>query len=232
MEVKILNHTPEPERVCAVAALSCYSRKPSIELIESMSREKVEKILRKVIELGHHSTLEHASFTFGVKGVSRALTHQLVRHRIASYSQQSQRYVRFAQPEYIVPQKVGKREDRKIFDDAVLNAWNAYNQLIENGVPEEDARYVLPNATATSITITMNARELLHFFSLRCCNRAQWEIKKMAKLMLREVRSIAPIMFERAGAYCDQHGYCNQGEMGCGRYPTLREIKRRKGRKK
>ena len=164
--------------------------------------------------MGHLSVIEHANFTFSVEGVSRALTHQLVRHRIASYSQQSQRYVSMNRASYIIPPSIALDPDAKKEYEALMNQiWKAYAELAQK-VPKEDARYVLPNACNTNITVTMNARELTHFFSLRCCRRAQWEIRKMAWLMLLEVRQVSPILFENAGPGCVR-GPCPEGEYSC-----------------
>ena len=173
---------------------------------------------------GHTSTLEHASYTFAVDGVSRALTHQLVRHRIASFNQQSQRYVKFTDGLATVkPESVAANEETNaVFDEAIVAAIEAYEKLLAAGVPAEDARYLLPNAAETKIVITMNVRELLHFFSLRCCNRAQWEIREMAHRMLELARPTAPFIFMDAGAPCIR-GNCPEGKMTCGNpYPRVK----------
>ena len=166
---------------------------------------------------GHYSTLEHASYTFAVDGVSRALTHQLVRHRLASYSQQSQRYVSFDENISIVkPESVQDgAEKEQVFDGAIKLVVEAYLKLLEAGVPAEDARYLLPNAVETKIVVTMNIRELLHFFTLRCCRRAQWEIRELADRMLDLVKETAPYIFLDAGASCVR-GSCSEGNMTCG----------------
>ena len=172
----------------------------------------------------HTSTLEHASYTFAVDGVSRALTHQLVRHRIASFNQQSQRYVKFTDGLATVkPESVAANEETNaVFDEAIVAAIEAYEKLLAAGVPAEDARYLLPNAAETKIVITMNVRELLHFFSLRCCNRAQWEIRDMAHRMLELARPTAPFIFMDAGAPCIR-GNCPEGKMTCGNpYPRVK----------
>jgi thymidylate synthase (FAD) len=181
-----------------------------------MSDEGARKAISKIVGMGHLSVIEHASFTFSVEGVSRALTHQLVRHRIASYSQQSQRYVSMNRASYIIPPSIALDPDAKKEYETLMNQiWKAYAELAQK-VPKEDARYVLPNACNTNITVTMNARELTHFFSLRCCRRAQWEIRKMAWLMLLEVRQVSPILFENAGPGCVR-GPCPEGEYSCGK---------------
>lgn len=217
MDVRLLYHTPDVERAVAAAARLCYAPVGAAELLETMSDEAVRKVLRTVITSGHHSALEHASHTFAIDGVSRAMTHQLVRHRLASYNQQSQRYVSYAdEPCFIVPPDVtadpGRRSD---FEAACSAAFAAYRALIDSGVAPEDARYLLPNATETKIVVTMNIRELLHFFELRCCKRAQWEIRAVALRMLELAEPTAPYVFMDAGASC-RRGPCREGAMSCG----------------
>ena len=223
MHVELLYHTPDPERAIATAARLCYAPVGAAELMETMPEERVRSVLATVIKSGHLSTLEHASYTFAVDGVSRALTHQLVRHRIASFNQQSQRYVKFADGVPVVkPGTVADNDEAsRIFDETVDAIEAAYARLLELGVPAEDARYLLPNAAESKIVITMNVRELLHFFSLRCCNRAQWEIREMAHRMLELARPTAPYIFLDAGAGCVR-GACPEGKMTCGRpYPKV-----------
>ena len=175
MHVELLYHTPDPERAIATAARLCYAPVGAAELMETMPEERIRSVLTTIMESGHLSTLEHASYTFAVDGVSRALTHQLVRHRIASFNQQSQRYVKFKDGvDVVTPDTIASDPERKaLFDDAIAAAVSAYEKLLDAGVPAEDARYLLPNAAESKIVITMNVRELLHFFKLRCCNRAQ-----------------------------------------------------------
>ncbi|MEM0343231.1 MAG: FAD-dependent thymidylate synthase [Thermoplasmata archaeon] len=216
MKVALLNYTKDPDRICAAAAQSCYSEKGASELFRTTTDERAKKMIKKVVGMGHLSVVEHAHFTFSIEGVSRSLTHQLVRHRIASYSQQSQRYVDMERAEYVLPPSISKDpEARRLFKKTMDTSWRAYRQLARK-VPKEDARYVLPNACNTNITVTMNARELWHFFTLRCCRRAQWEIRMMAWKMLEEVRKVAPILFEDAGPGCFR-GPCPEGEYSCGR---------------
>ena len=224
MHVELLYHTPDPERAIATAARLCYAPVGAAELMETMPEERVQSVLSTIMGSGHFSTLEHASYTFAVDGVSRALTHQLVRHRIASFNQQSQRYVRFADGVATVkPESVAASEEASsVFDQAIAAAVEAYGKLLDAGVPAEDARYLLPNAAETKIVITMNVRELLHFFSLRCCNRAQWEIRDMAHRMLELARPTAPFIFLDAGAPC-VGGTCPEGKMTCGNpYPRVK----------
>ena len=226
MDVTLLYHTPEPERAVATAARLCYAPVGGRELMESLTDEKIRKVLTTIMASGHFSTLEHASYTFAVEGVSRALTHQLVRHRLASYNQQSQRYVKFKEePPIVRPASVDTNpEAAKAFDEAIEACWQAYDKLVQAGVPAEDARYILPNACETKIVVTMNIRELMHFFSNRCCNRAQWEIRELAWKMLELVRPTAPFIFRTAGPGC-MRGACPEGKMCCGNpYPRPAEL--------
>lgn len=218
MRVELLAYTQDADRICAAAGRSCYSEDPASDLIEGIDAEKT---LTKIVGMGHHSVIEHASFTFSVEGVSRALTHQLVRHRIASFSQQSQRYVSIDERSYITPPTVEEDADlKRRYDDLMMNIWDSYSKLLET-IPAEDARYVLPNGCTTNITITMNARELLHFFSLRCCNRAQWEIREMAERMMELCKGVSPTIFRDAGAPCVR-GPCLEGKLTCG-HPKKRK---------
>ena len=214
MIVKLLAYTQNADAICAAAGNSCYSERPSYEIVEDINSEKV---LSRIVGMGHHSVIEHAVFTFSVEGVSRALTHQLVRHRVASYSQQSQRYVSMKEPSYVTPHTVqDDPEALKVFEDTMAEIWAAYGKLESMGIPAEDARYLLPNGCTTNITITRNARELLHFFSLRCCNRAQWEIREMADRMLELCREVSPVIFRDAGPPCVR-GPCPEGKLSCGK---------------
>jgi thymidylate synthase (FAD) len=224
MKVTLLNFTPAPEKTIVLAARLCYSDSDISQLEKKVLDISYEKFLGKILKMGHLSVLEHASFTFGIEGISRATSHQLVRHRLASYSQQSQRYVKFKQPEFVTPTSVKKnlRLGEK-FSDTVASLYNFYNEMLEAGIPAEDARYILPNAAETKIIVTMNARELLHFFGLRSCERAQWEIRDMAKKMLALVKKEAPFIFKKAGPGCVSTNKCTEGEMTCGRPDEIRE---------
>ena len=224
MKVALLQYTPEPERTVALAARLCYSPADIDELQIKNSSADIRNFLEKIMSLGHQSVLEHASFTFGIEGISRVTTHQLVRHRIASFSQQSQRYVshteRFAA---VVPPAIAERPDLLARFEAQLTAVHkAYADMVEAGIPAEDARYILPSAAETKIIVTMNARELLHFFGLRCCERAQWEIRAMAVEMLKLAKTVAPVIFRDAGPGC-LDGPCPEGAMTCGRIKEVRE---------
>ena len=223
MLVQLLTHTPNPEQVVAAAARLCYSDS-SIEQLLERKPEQAAKLIQKILALGHLSVLEHASFTFGIEGISRACSHQLVRHRVASFSQQSQRYVSHDQPfEAVVPDSVRERQDLlRRFEAHMQGTYELYRDLMAAGVPAEDARFVLPNAASTKLVMTMNVRELHHFFVLRCCRRAQWEIRAMAKEMLRLARQASPLLFAEAGPGC-LNGPCPEGTMTCGSIKEVRE---------
>ncbi|MFQ6064210.1 MAG: FAD-dependent thymidylate synthase [Candidatus Bathyarchaeia archaeon] len=215
MKVKLLRHTPDPERLCAAAAQTSYKGEGTTQLFKNLSIEKARKTIRRVLGYGHHSVIEHAVFTFSAEGVSRALTHQLVRHRVASYTQQSQRYVTYDTLEhYVTPPSISESDEAKgIYNDTLKYISDAYQKLLKLGIPKEDARFLLPNAAKTNIVITMNARELRHFFNLRCCERSQWEIREMAIEMLRQAKEVAPSLFDNSGPFCVDRGYCPEGKL-------------------
>lgn len=172
--------------------------------------------------MGHLSPMEHVSFTFAIEGVSRALSHQLVRHRIASYSQKSQRYVDENNFAYIMPPSIAAEpEAAKIFKQMMADLQEAYRRLSQM-VPREDARYILPNAAETKLVCTMNVRSLYNFFRMRCCRRAQWEIRELAQRMREEVRAVAPALFALAGPSCESEGICWEGDFSCGRAREVR----------
>ncbi len=212
--VKLLAYTPDADRVCAAAARSCYSENSSAIMADKLKDPATT--LSHIVSMGHHSVIEHAVFTFSIEGVSRSLTHQLVRHRVASFSQQSQRYVSLNEPDYVVPDTIaGNPEAKALYDKLMADIWKTYNELENLGIDKEDARYVLPNACTTNITVTMNARELIHFFKLRCCTRAQKEIRDLADEMLKLCKSVSPAIFAYAGPSCVA-GPCPEGEKSCG----------------
>lgn len=220
MEVQLVGVTPNPERLPALAAKLTHS-KTSIEELEHSSDKELQAILDHVMNLGHTSVIEHTQFTFAISNVSRSLTHQLVRHRIASYAQQSQRYVNLENPCYITPPKISKNKNmKKAYEKTMQTIWNQYNKLLSMDIPAEDARYVLPNATCTNIMVTMNARSLINFFELRCCLHAQWEIRQLANKMLNLVKKKAPRIFKDAGPPCQSKGYCPEHNKKCPLYPT------------
>ena len=224
MKVELIAYTEGAEHVCNLAAKTCVSEGMP-ELFELDAEGYVHlvdeecKSLRHALASGHESVAEHAVFTFAIEGISRACSHQLVRHRMASYSQQSQRYVQVQDRDgYVIPDSVDEWNFLNDYCYIMSEIMDIYERLIKGGVPEEDARYILPNACCTNIVVTMNARELMHFFGLRCCTRAQWEIRELAKEMLKQVKKVAPVMFEKAGPQCKKLGYCPEAK-GCGRYP-------------
>lgn len=200
MKVELLAYTPDPDMLCAYAAHICYSTAP-------FDARHSKHILATVRGNGHLSVFEHASFTFLVEGLSRASSHQLVRHRLASYSQQSLRFTQ-AQPAFVSPPGC----DFSAFYD---QAFMEYRRLLEQGVAEEDARYVLPQGITSRLVVTMNARELLHFFELRCCLRAQFEIRALAWLMLAKAKAVAPLLFDQAGPVCLQGKACPENSFAC-----------------
>lgn len=247
LHVTLIAHTPDPERVVAAAAKLCYSRVGATNLLDGLTEEKSAQFLNMLSDLGHASPVEHASFTFAIEGVSRSLLAQITRHRLASYSVQSQRYVRLDDFQFVVPPEVEKNpEAKEIFLAAMRDQAKAYlalaaslqkahqAELMAAGLSEkeakrkaeklanEDARFVLPNACTTKMICTMNARSLLNFFSHRCCNRAQWEIRELATQMLQEVKAVAPHLFEKAGPPC-LRGACPEGKMSCGQMAQVRE---------
>lgn len=218
MKVVLLDHTGEPERMVAAAARLCYSSSTPRELKQQLTDEEVTRLIRMIRNLGHMSVFEHASFSFGIEGISRVTSHQLVRHRLASYSQQSQRYVDLSGgAEFIIPDSIKQANMEEEAQEIIKEAAGFYRKAVEAGVPVEDARYFFPQGVATNIVVTMNARELHHFFQLRLCRRAQWEIRKMAALMLKEVLEVAPVLFEKAGPACFSRNRCSEGKMTCGK---------------
>jgi thymidylate synthase (FAD) len=225
MKVKLLRYTSDPERVCAAAAMTSYKSEGTSEIFEKLDRVKAEKVIRRVLGYGHFSVIEHASFTYSVEGVSRSLTHQLVRHRIASYTQQSQRYVKYNTLDYYVtPNSVEKTDAaRKIFDEALRKITDSYQELLKLGVTKEDARYILPNAAKTNILVTMNARELMHASHLRLCQRAQWEIRELFEKMKSCLEEVRPFFASFLIPQCEYLGYCPEGDLSCGRTPTKKE---------
>ncbi len=216
MKVRLLAYTPNPDRIAGAAARSCRSLKDASGILDENDDEMLAKSLRACVKAGHHSVMEHASFTFSVEGVSRVLTHQLVRHRVASFSQQSFRAVRPGKESYVTPPSIAKDEGAKrTFDEHMAAAWKAYEALVAQGTPTEDARFLLPHAAKTNIVVTMNARELLHFFDLRCCMYTQWELRALAYEMLRLVKEVAPLIFEKAGPSCVSRSVCPEDDKSC-----------------
>ena len=265
IKVKLLAHTPNPDAVVAAAAKLCYSKVGVEQISEKLTDEEVKRFVNHLVEIGHESPIEHVTFTFAIEGISRCCSHQIVRHRIASFSQQSQRYVKLDQFEYIIPPEIERNsEAKRIFIKHMEDSQKAYDELVDileekhyndklekfkkncgknwdhldfetkNNIIKkiksqsekeaiEDARYVFPNACETKMVVTMNARSLYNFFSKRCCNRAQWEIRKLADLMLAECEKAAPILFSNCGAPCATTGKCPEGKMSCGTPKTKKK---------
>ena len=250
IKVQLLSHTPEPEKLIATAAKLCYSDSNIETLQNNLTPEKIESFVNMLASLGHESPLEHVSFTFGIEGISRVCSHQLVRHRIASYSQKSQRYVSENQFEYITPPIIeGNDIIKNKYDTLMHTIQDYYNIVAElifqqylsdesdnpNTVPTnvqnqlrkkaiEDARFVLPNACETKIVVTMNIRSLMNFFKHRCCYRAQWEIRTLAYLMWKECYKVAPILFTNVGPECYTKGKCPEGKMSCGQSKAVKAL--------
>lgn len=235
LKVRLLRYTPNPDEMVATAARLCYSDADIDALADRVEQQDQGKFIRRLMGMGHLSTVEHVAFTFGVEGVSRALLAQLTRHRIASFSVKSQRYVGAVPKEegdtfsYIVPPSIADLGPEAVADYEAqmqtMQGWyNGWVERLGGGEEKtfEDARFVLPNAAETKLIMTMNARELLHFFQLRCCNRAQWEIRAMAWEMLRQVKQVAPYLFEQAGPAC-LRGACPEGKKTCGKAGEVQE---------
>jgi thymidylate synthase (FAD) len=181
-----------------------------------LSEDQIARSIKTVKKRGHLSVLEHVSFTFVIDGCSRVCTHQLVRPRLASYSQRSQRYVNQEKEDFVIPPTIKENADAvALFQEHLQSSKRLYEQFLSLGIPKEDARFILPQSVKTTIVVTMNARELLHFFALRTCKRAQWEIQEVAMLMLNEVKPLAPILFEDAGPSCISMGQCPEGNEKC-----------------
>lgn len=248
MKVELLSYTQDAEKIVAAAAKLCYSKSGIDEVMDGLTEERTERFIKMLMELGHESPVEHASFTFGIEGVSRALLAQITRHRLASFSVKSQRYVEEGQFEFVVPPEIEKDEEaRKLFLSSMHSAQEYYNQLadklekthymalLKEGKTEkeakkaaqkkaiEDARFVLPNACTTKMIVTMNVRSLFNFFHQRCCQRAQWEIRALANQMLALVKEKAPTLFRDAGPACVA-GPCPEGKMSCGRVLEMRKL--------
>ena len=245
--VTLISYTPQPEKTVAAAAKLCYSQTGVENILDGLTDEKTAAFTRMLADIGHESPIEHASFTFGIEGVSRSLLAQITRHRIASYSVQSQRYVKEGNFDFVTPPEIADiPEALQLFNDAMAKDQEYYDKLtdllskkhydnfIKEGMEEkearkaaekkaiEDARFVLPNACETKMVVTMNARSLLNFFHHRCCNRAQWEIRDVANQMLALVSRVAPNIFSAAGPSCVA-GACPEGKMSCKKAAQMRE---------
>ena len=225
MKVTLLAHTPEPEKVVAAAANMCYSQKADVDtLMDSLTPERVEKLINHLVSNGHESPFEHASFTFAVEGVSRSLLAQLTRARIASYSVRSQRYCSEANFETVMPPAIMANDEARIaYRSTVADIKNAYKTMQDLGIKNEDARAILPNSCETRLVFTMNTRQLWKWMGERCCSRAQLEIRQLAYEVLRLCKEAAPLLFKNAGPKCTK-GYCPEGTMSCGRAPTMEAL--------
>ena len=247
MKVSLIAHSGDPEKIIAASAKLCYSESGIDDLLDNLDEEKSQRFIEMLSNMGHQSPIEHASFTFGIEGVSRAFLAQMTRHRIASFSVQSQRYVKNNDFKFVIPPEIEHIPEAKdCYLQAMENSINAYNKLADlleerhfaeysckKGLSEkqarskaqkraiEDARFVLPNSSETKMVVTMNARSLVNFFSIRCCNRAQWEIKAVADEMLKICTEIAPTLFRNAGPGC-VYGACPEGKMSCGQAEQVR----------
>lgn len=229
--VTLLSYTPEAEKLAAIGARLCYSPANIEDIKLSLPAQKAKEFIAHIVDIGHLSTVEHASFTFGIEGVSRTLLAQITRHRIASFSVQSQRYVSYSKTGfgYIIPPAIkelgSEAADKfRLQMDTILQWYNEWKAALgcEGEVSNEDARFVLPGACETRMMLTMNARELLHFFTLRCCNRAQWEIRALAWSMLKLAVAAAPALFESAGPACVR-GACSEGKKSCGKSAQIKK---------
>lgn len=214
--IQLITSTPDPDSVVVTAARLCYSNSTINTLCDSVnnkvSENKKNEFINKLLESGHMSPFEHVSFTFGIEGISRVCTHQLVRHRHASISQQSQRYcaMDIDKESVVLPPTVKDSKYIAVCEKSVQDLYSLYTQMVEDGIPKQDARFILPHGWETRLILTMNARELHHFFKLRICKRAQWEIRELAIHMLSLVQDKAPLLFKKAGPSCSTNGVCEE----------------------
>ena len=246
MNVKLIACTPSPEQLISAAAKTCYSAATVDTLLDGLDEQTTQSYLTMLTDIGHESPIEHASFTFAIEGVSRSLLAQITRHRMASFSVQSQRYVKENAFEFVGPHEIeaipeakaaflqAMADDQKMYENLTATLQEKHMQtFLDEGCTEkearrkaekkaiEDARYVLPNACATKMVMTANARSLHNFFRLRCCNRAQWEIRELAEEMYKQVCAVAPTLFRKAGPACTC-GACSEGKMTCGKAAEVR----------
>lgn len=248
MKVTLISYTPNSERLIATAARLCYSSSSPEEILDKLTEKEAAEFVDRLMNLGHESPFEHITFTFSIEGVSRSLLAQLTRHRIASYSVQSQRYVKSKDSKYVIPTSIenipeAKEEFCKVMEN-LLTSYNKITEILKNHYNKqykikakestalsksieklaiEDARYILPNAWKTNLICTFNARSLFNFFNHRCCSRAQWEIRNLACEMLKLVKSVAPNVFRFSGPKCLK-GVCPEGKMSCGKAIEVREF--------
>ena len=228
MQVRLLRYTPDPELVIAAASRSTSADSAATEIMDKMAPDYASRMIKQLISAGHLSPLEHASFTFSLEGISRACSHQLVRHRLASYSQQSQRFVHLKEPKFVTPPSLSSQPGvRARYQEMVRKAHQFYQEMVQSGIPMEDARYILPGGMETNLVMTMNARELLHAASLRLCPRSQWEIAELFERTKAEVKRVAPTIGEELRPKCYKLTYCDEPK-SCGLFPTLKETAKAK----
>lgn len=228
MQVRLLRYTPDPELVIAAASRSTSADSTATEIIDKMTPDYASRMIKQLISAGHLSPLEHASFTFSLEGISRACSHQLVRHRLASYSQQSQRFVHLKEPKFVTPPSLSAHpEMRGRYQEKVRKAHQFYQEMVQAGIPMEDARYILPSGMETNLVMTMNARELLNAAALRLCPRSQWEIVGLFERIKAEVKRVAPTIGEELRPKCYKLTYCDEPK-SCGLFPTLKETAKAK----
>ncbi len=225
IQVKLISYPEEAELIAKMAGLICYSSEKVFEEIKDKASLKPDDYLEAIIKSGHLSIIEHNVFVFYVSGISRVTSHQLVRKRIASFSQQSQRYVNAENFEYIIPDDINKSSFGEKYKEIVNQTHELYQEMVNNGITKEDARYILPNATSTQLIVSMNGHSLIDLLVRRICEKSQWEIRELAERMLEEVKKVAPAIFKNLGAFCDFYGYCPENSHSCGRAPTIDELK-------
>lgn len=231
MIVQLLTCTPSPELLAAAAARLCYRDVSAVDLLQSLSSDEVTHLLDVVISSGHFSVIEHITFTFAIDGVSRVLTHQLVRHRVGiAFSQQSQRYATVQNAPYVIPRTIAARDDLAAsFREIGEAARDLYDRMLREGVPNEDARFILPQAIATRLVMTVNLRELIHMYRLDACLRSQWEMRYLMNALKREVRRVSPRLASELQIKCFAQGYCDEAKMCVeleGKMPRKEELLR------
>lgn len=220
MLVALVRYTPEPELTVAAAARVSSSPATVADIQEKLTPVAANRLLEQLISSGHLSPFEHVSFTFAIEGISRVTSHQLVRHRVASYTQQSQRYVAYKKLKYVTPPAISARPSFLArYRQVMQECYDLYGQMHQAGIPVEDARYVLPGAVETRLIMTMNARELMHASSLRLCLKAQWEIVELFEQIKTEVTKVAPFIGAELKAKCYGLGHCDE-KTSCGLFPT------------
>lgn len=224
IQVKLISYPKETDLIAKMAAAVCYSGGHDYEEIRKDAESKPAKYLSKIVKNGHLSILEHNIYVFYISGLSRVASHQLVRKRIASYSQQSQRYVDAKNFRAVIPDTIEKSQFLELYNKKLEDCSNLYQQMVDGGIPKEDARFILPGATTTQLMVSMNAHALVDFFVQRLCVCSQWEIRQLAVAMLEEAQKVSPLIFKDLGAYCDFYGYCPENDKSCGRIKTLKEL--------